>query len=147
NLRRMFVAMAADARVVLIVLAHRVQIMRRLERGSPSAKAFAGEALEVFAPLANRLGVWQLKWELEDLALREIEPDIYAELKRLLAETRGRRDAFVDEVMSSLREHLDTHGVSGRLSGRPKHIYSIYKKMQRKQVGFDQIYDISAVRL
>ena len=147
NLRRMFVAMAADARVVLIVLAHRVQTMRRLDRGSERAEETARETLEVFAPLANRLGVWQLKWELEDLSLRELEPDIYAELKRLLSETRDRRDAFVDEVMTSLQQHLEEHGVRGRLTGRPKHIYSIYKKMQRKQVGFDQIYDVSAVRL
>jgi GTP pyrophosphokinase len=147
NLRRMFVAMAADVRVVLLVLAHRVQVMRSLERGSAEARAMASETLEVFAPLANRLGVWNIKWELEDLSLKEIEPEIYLELKRLLAETRGRRDAYVGQVMDILREALDQHGIEGKITGRPKHIYSIYKKMQRKQVGFDQIYDVSAVRI
>ena len=147
NLRRMFVAMAADVRVVLLVLAHRVQVMRSLERGSERARAIASETLEVFAPLANRLGVWNIKWELEDLSLKEIEPEIYLELKRLLAETRGRRDAYVAQVMDTLRRVLDEHGVEGKITGRPKHIYSIYKKMQRKQVGFDQIYDVSAVRI
>lgn len=147
NLRRMFVAMAADVRVVLLVLAHRVQLMRSMQRESDSARALATETLEVFAPLANRLGVWQIKWELEDLSLRELEPQIYSELKRLLAETRARRDAYVGQVMEILHTALGEHSIKGKISGRPKHIYSIYKKMQRKQVGFDEIYDVSAVRI
>ncbi len=147
NLRRMFVAIAADARVVLIVLAHRVQQMRRAQRGQAAAAELARETLEIYAPLANRLGVWQLKWELEDLSLRELEPQTYEELKRLLAETRTRRDGFVREVMEQLEGLMKTHGIEGKISGRPKHIFSIYKKMQRKNVGFDEIYDVSAVRI
>jgi GTP pyrophosphokinase len=147
NLRRMFVAMAADVRVVLIAIADRVQTMRSLDRGSETAHAIATETLEVFAPLANRLGVWQLKWELEDLSLRELEPTVYSELTRLLAETRTRRDEYVAEMMRTLGALLDEHGIEGSITGRPKHIYSIFKKMRRKQVGFDQIYDVTAVRI
>ncbi|MGB1017386.1 MAG: hypothetical protein ACPG4T_24835, partial [Nannocystaceae bacterium] len=95
----------------------------------------------------NRLGIFQLKWELEDLALRELEPEIYRDLGKQLAATRSQRTADIESAMDLLRERLKQAGIEGTVSGRPKHIYSIYRKMQRKQVGFDQIYDVSAVRV
>ena len=146
----MFLAMAQDVRVVMVVLAMRVSKMRALRSGSLDADArrrFAEETLEIFAPLANRLGIWQLKWELEDGALREIEPETYAEIKRLLAERRDEREAFIEEVIAVIQARLAEEGVTATIKGRPKHIYSIYKKMHRKEIDFQQLYDISAVRL
>ena len=148
NLRRMFMAMAADIRVVLIMLAKQVQRMRGLRALPPEQRrALATETMEVFAPLANRLGVFQLKWELEDLALRELKPDTYDEIRGYLAQRRDERDAFVAEVMARLTELLNEHDLQFQVSGRPKHIYSIYKKMQRKNLPFEQVYDILAVRV
>jgi len=155
TLRKMFMAMAQDVRVVLIVLAIRVQMMRSLhdpersdDKGSDDqVERIARETLDVFAPLANRLGIWQIKWELEDAALRTLKPDSFAELTRLLADGRRRRDAFISEVLDALRAALDEGGISATVKGRSKHVFSIYKKMQRKQVSFDQIYDVSAVRV
>ena len=150
SLRKMFLAMAQDVRVVMVVLAMRVQRTRSLRDGRLSEEArrrFADETLEVFAPLANRLGIWQLKWELEDGALQEIEPQTYDEIERLLAESRDERQAFVDEVIRVLSEKLAEEGITASLKGRPKHIYSIYKKMQRKDLDFQQLYDVSAVRV
>ncbi|MBI4954164.1 MAG: bifunctional (p)ppGpp synthetase/guanosine-3',5'-bis(diphosphate) 3'-pyrophosphohydrolase [Myxococcales bacterium] len=162
TLRKMFLAMAADIRVVVVVLGLRVELMRALRAsagdGKPGSRAaaiptpderqrLARETLEVFAPLANRLGIWQLKWELEDAALAELEPQTYDELTRLLAEHQEERAAFIREVMALLRQKLAEAGIDAVVSGRPKHVYSIYKKMQRKEVSFDQIYDMSAVRI
>ncbi len=150
SLRRMFVAMAQDVRVVLVVLAMRVQQLRATCRGAGTPEAnqrAAAENLEVYAPLANRLGIWQLKWELEDLSFRALEPDTFQELTGLLADKRDERQAFIDEVIEVLERELREAGVEAAISGRPKHVYSIYKKMQRKQVSFDQIYDVSAVRV
>jgi GTP pyrophosphokinase len=149
NLRRMFMAMAADARVVVLVLAARVESMRALrdEPDGEQRRRVAQETLDVFAPLANRLGIAQLKWELEDLSLRELDPEVYAELKQSLAETRRSRDSYVEEIMGILRDLLEKNGIRGEVTGRPKHIYSIYSKMRRKGVSFDQIYDVTAVRV
>ena len=154
TLRKMFLAMAADIRVIIVVLALRVQLMRSLSPPEPGSLRPAGErqriareTLEVFAPLANRLGIWQLKWELEDLALREIEPETFGELTRLLEERQDERSAFIRDVVGLLREKLKEAGIAASVSGRPKHIYSIYKKMQRKQISFDHIYDVSALRI
>jgi RelA/SpoT family (p)ppGpp synthetase len=148
NLRRMFMAMAADIRVVLMMLATQVEKMRRL-RSLPEEErdSLAMETMDVFAPLANRLGVFQLKWELEDLALRQLEPKIYADISTHLAQRRGERNAFVQEAMDALSDALTPHGIHAEISGRPKHIYSIYKKMQRKRLPFEQIYDVLAVRV
>ncbi len=148
NLRRMFMAMAADIRVVLMMLATQVEKMRRL-RSLPEDErdALAMETMDVFAPLANRLGVFQLKWELEDLALRQLEPKIYADISSHLAQRRGERNSFVQEAMDKLSSALDPHGIGAEISGRPKHIYSIYKKMQRKRLPFEQIYDVLAIRV
>ncbi|MCZ7686181.1 MAG: bifunctional (p)ppGpp synthetase/guanosine-3',5'-bis(diphosphate) 3'-pyrophosphohydrolase [Sandaracinaceae bacterium] len=150
SLRKMFVAMAQDVRVVVVVLAMRVQAIRALQESGlqiEERRRFARETLEVFAPLANRLGIWQLKWELEDGAFRELEPAAYDEIARLLAERREEREAFIDEVVSALRAKLAEEGIRADVKGRPKHLYSIYKKMQRKDLELSQLYDVMAVRV
>ncbi len=148
SLRRMFLAMAKDVRVVLIVLALRVGQMRHLEQLSEEERArLAREALEVFAPLANRLGIWQLKSDLEDGAFEVLEPESFRRLSDLLAQRREERASFVAEVVHDVVCALEKNGIQASVAGRPKHLYSIYKKMLRKQVDFDQIFDISAVRV
>lgn len=148
SLRKMFLAMATDVRVVLIALANTVQRMRDLDGTDATARqTMARQTMEVFAPLANRLGIWQVKWELEDLAFRELQPDTYRELGKLLAEKRSVRRETIETVIDTLKRLLSEAKIEARCSGRPKHIYSIYRKMQRKRLGFDQIYDVSAVRV
>lgn len=148
NLRKMFLAIASDIRVVLLALAERVHMMRGIDPLPPEQRqGFARETMDVYAPLANRLGIWQMKWELEDLAFRELSPDIYREIKGLLADKRTARTAAIDSVITEIRTKLEESGMAGRVSGRPKHIYSIYKKMQRKKLGYEHIYDVSAVRV
>jgi RelA/SpoT family (p)ppGpp synthetase len=148
SLRKMFLAMASDVRVVLIALVERVQDMRRIDDlGADERYRMARETMEIYAPLANRLGIWQLKWELEDLAFRQLDPDLYREIKRLLSEKRVARTQAIDSVLAGLRKMLNDAGIAAEVSGRPKHIYSIYKKMRRKGVSFEQIYDVSAVRI
>jgi RelA/SpoT family (p)ppGpp synthetase len=148
NLRKMFLAMASDMRVVLIALAERVHVMRGLDdRAERERKKLAHETMEVYAPLANRLGIWQMKWELEDLAFRELSPEVYREIKGLLAGKRTARTEAIDSVISLLQAKLAESSIAGKVSGRPKHIFSIYKKMQRKKLDYEQIYDVSAVRV
>lgn len=148
NLRKMFLAMVGDIRVVIIKLADRLHNMRTLQfLPEDKQKEKARETLEVYAPLANRLGIWQLKWQLEDLAFRYLAPDNYYEIGRLLAERRAERAAYLERVMSVLRERLEGEGIEARIMGRPKHIYSIYRKMQEKDRDFDQIYDLHGVRI
>jgi GTP pyrophosphokinase len=135
-------------RVVLIKLADRLHNMRTLG-ALPSEKRqrIAQETLDIFAPLANRLGVWQIKWALEDLAFRYLRPDVYKELGTLLAQRREERERYVENVIDVLGRELDKGGIVAELSGRPKHIYSIWRKMQRKGIGLDQIYDVHGVRV
>jgi len=148
SLRKMFIAVAADVRVVIVALALRLRDMRGLRRRADDVRRhIARETLEIYAPLANRLGIFQLKWELEDLALRELEPEIYKEIGAALAARRDQRTGFIQEAITTLEHKLVETDITGKISGRPKHIYSIYKKMQRKRVGFDEIYDVSAVRV
>ncbi len=148
RLRQMFLAIAADVRVVLVALAMRLRDMRALRRESPETRrGIARETLEIYAPLANRLGIFSLKWELEDLCLRELEPDIYKQISTGLASTREVRSGLIDEAIEIIGERLRAANIDGKISGRPKHIYSIYKKMQRKRVGLEEIYDASAVRV
>ncbi|MBL9103992.1 MAG: bifunctional (p)ppGpp synthetase/guanosine-3',5'-bis(diphosphate) 3'-pyrophosphohydrolase [Myxococcales bacterium] len=148
SLRKMFMAVAADVRVVIVALALRLRDMRGLrERAEEERRRLARETLEIYAPLANRLGIFQLKWELEDLALRELEPEIYKEIGQALAARRDERTGYIHEAITTLEKVLAEAGIAAKISGRPKHIYSIYKKMQRKRVGFDEIYDVSAVRV
>ncbi len=148
-LRKMFLAMAQDVRVVLIKLADQVQCLRELAPDSNTGKReeAAQETLELFAPLANRLGVWQLKWELEDLAFRCLEPATYRNLARQLDEKRTDRETYIGEVIDGLRRELNRAGIKAELSGRPKHIYSIWKKMQRKGVELNELFDVRAVRV
>lgn len=151
NLRKMFLAMAEDIRVVLIKLCDRLHNMRTLWAFPPEKqRRISRETMEIFAPLANRLGVWQIKWELEDLAFRYLEPERYREIAELLASKRGVREKHVTEAIELLQEHLTSHGIHAEITGRAKHIYSIYQKMQRyaaQSKSFDQIYDLLAVRI
>ncbi len=148
SLRKMFLSMASDLRVVLLALAGRVHQLRRI-KGEPSEaqRTIASEAMEVYAPLANRLGIWQLKWELEDLAFKSLEPKTFREIKALLASKRKERTEGIAQVIALLKRNVAEAGIEASVSGRPKHIYSIFKKMRRKKVGFEEIYDVSAVRV
>ncbi len=148
-LRKMLLAMAQDVRVVLIKLADQVQWLRELApKGNVDARENAArETLELFSPLANRLGIWQLKWELEDLAFRCLEPETYRNLARQLDEKRKDRETYIGEVIRILRIELKAAGIEAEVSGRPKHIYSIWRKMQSKGVGLDDLFDVRAVRV
>lgn len=148
SLRKMLLAMVEDIRVVLIKLAERTQVMRELARADADTRRHvAREVQDIFAPLANRLGVWQVKWELEDLSFRYLEPDLYKKIARLLDEKRLGREQYIADVREQLRQELHKNGVAAEVSGRPKHIYSIYKKMKRKGVDFSEVYDVRAVRV
>ena len=148
NLRKMLLAMVEDIRVVLIKLAERTQALRSLMAGDPALRAqTAREVQDLFAPLANRLGVWQLKWELEDLSLRALEPATYKAIAQMLDERRLDRERYIRDVVATLKRELAAAGVAAEVTGRPKHIYSIYDKMRRKQAGIESLYDIRAVRI
>ena len=148
NLRKMLLSMVEDIRVVLIKLAERTRALRTLVAGNAAVRTqVAREVLDLFAPLANRLGVWQLKWELEDLCLRALEPDAYKSIAGMLDERRLDRQRYIEDVLATLRRELTAAGVAAEVSGRPKHIYSIWNKMRRKQAGIDTLYDIRAVRI
>ncbi|MBA3506227.1 MAG: bifunctional (p)ppGpp synthetase/guanosine-3',5'-bis(diphosphate) 3'-pyrophosphohydrolase [Betaproteobacteria bacterium] len=148
NLRKMLLAMVEDIRVVVIKLAERTQALRTLMSGDPVRRSQAArEVLLLFAPLANRLGVWQLKWELEDLSLRGIEPETYKAIAKLLDERRLDREAYIANIIATLHRELAAAGLEPDVTGRPKHIYSIWHKMRRKGVGIEALYDIRAVRI
>src|SRR6185437_862984 len=148
NIRKMFLAMAEDIRVVLIKLADRLHNMRTLY-GPPSDKQLriARQTMEIYAPLAERLGIWQIKWELEDLAFKVLEPERFRELARLLDTRRKGRETYIDRAIAELRPRLEASGIEPDLQGRPKHIFSIWKKMQRKGAEFGEIYDVYAIRV
>jgi RelA/SpoT family (p)ppGpp synthetase len=148
SLRKMFLAMVDDVRVVLIKLADRLHNMRTLGSLSQERRErIARETLEIFAPLANRLGIWQMKWELEDLGLRHYDPQTYHHIAGLLAEKRAERETYIQKVIAELQARLRLEGVAADIEGRPKHIYSIYRKMRRKDLEFDQIYDVRGIRV
>ncbi|HKJ95692.1 MAG TPA: GTP diphosphokinase [Gammaproteobacteria bacterium] len=147
-LRKMLLAMARDIRVVFIVLAERLHDMRMLKfRIEPVQQAVARETLDLYAPLANRLGIWQLKWEMEDLCFRYLEPETYKRIARLLAEKRVDREHYIHDVRERLSGALREAGIDAEVTGRPKHIYSIWRKMQRKGLGFHELFDIRAFRV
>jgi GTP pyrophosphokinase len=147
KLRRMLLGIADDVRAILVVLAKRLQLMRRLKRLPREVQLrVARETHLVHAPLANRLGVWQLKWELEDLCLRYLDPERYTDLARQLDGKRRERETFIADVIERLGGACRNVGIPVELSGRPKHIYSIWKKMQRKRLNFEQVFDVRAVR-
>ena len=148
NIRKMFLAMADDLRVVVIKLADRLHNMRTLGALPPDKQQrIAKQTMEIYAPLAHRLGIWQIKWELEDLSFKYLEPDRYRELAELLASRRAVRERFIDRTMKVLGAELERGGVKAELSGRPKHLWSIAQKMQRKHVGVEQVYDLLAIRV
>jgi len=148
RVRKMLLAMAADARLVVIKLASRVRELRRAKL-LPDAerRRLAHHTLEIYAPLANRLGIWQLKWELEDLALRYLEPETYHRIAAWLAERRDDREAYIRRVVQELDRALRAQGITASIYGRPKHIYSIWHKLQDKDIGFDSLFDVRAVRV
>ena len=149
GLRQMLLAMVEDVRVVLIKLAERAYTLRVLTQSADEAARYqvAREVRELFAPLANRLGVWQIKWEMEDLSYRILEPDNYKRIARLLDEKRLDRERYIADVVSILQNELNAAGVAAEVTGRPKHIVSIINKMNRKRLAFEQLYDIRAVRI
>lgn len=148
RVRKMLLAFSRDLRVVLLRLASRLQTLRwyaAAKRECP--QALAAETQQVFAPLANRLGIWQIKWELEDLAFRFLQPDEYRRIAKLLAEKRIEREAGVEAVRQQVAALLNGQGVAALVYGRPKHLYSIWKKMQGKQLDFDRVLDVRALRV
>ncbi len=148
NVRKMLLAFSRDLRVVLLRLASRLQTLRYFAAAKRAPDpVLAAESLQVFAPLANRLGIWQLKWELEDLAFRFLEPDTYKHIARLLDEKRIEREALVEQVRQRLERELRALGLPAQVQGRPKHIYSIVKKMRGKSLDFDQVHDLRALRV
>jgi len=148
SLRKMFLAMADDVRVVIIKLADRLHNMRTLWALRPDQQQrIAAETLEIFAPLANRLGIWQIKWQLEDLSLRYLDPVRYREIAALVAEGQASRQRYLQRIIKVLESALAQAGIEAEVSGRPKHIYSIYDKMRRKGVSFAQIYDVRGIRV
>lgn len=148
-LRKMLLAMVQDIRVVVIKLADQTQHLRYLAgRGDEATRIRAArDTMDLFAPLANRLGVWQLKWELEDLAFRCRDPETYKRIARELDEKRADRERFIAEVTDTLRAALRTEGIRAEVTGRPKHIYSIYKKLQRKDLTLKDLFDVRGVRI
>jgi len=148
NLRKMLLAMAKDIRIILIKLADRLHNMRTL-KSMPveKQKEKAIETLEIFAPLAHRLGISKIKWELEDLAFRYLEPEHYYDLVDKVAKKRREREEHINEMITILKQKLESAGIKADIQGRPKHFYSIYKKMKEQNKTFDQIYDLTAVRV
>ncbi len=148
NIRKMLLAMAQDIRVVLIKLADRLHNMRTLS-GLPPDKQLriARQTMEIYAPLAERLGIWQIKWELEDLSFKHLDPERYRELAANLDTRRGHRERYIQRAIAVLQPELARHEIEGDLNGRPKHLFSIWKKMQRKSAAFGEIYDVYAIRL
>ena len=147
GLRRLLLALVKDVRVVLIDLSWQLILMRRARERGDSASDLARETMLIHAPLANRLGIWQLKWELEDLAFRYLEPAQYRKIANLVAEHRTEREAFIQRFIQRIEEALAEAGIEAEVKGRPKHIYSIWKKMQRKGLDFHQLFDVRAVRI
>ncbi len=148
NLRKMFLAMANDIRVILIKLADRLHNLRTLQYHSvPKQREIAQETLEIFAPLAHRLGINTIKWELEDIAFRHRNPREYYELARQLSATRGAREEYINEVIEIVEEKLAEAGIKANIHGRPKHLYSIYKKMVEQDKSLEEIFDILAIRV
>ncbi|MEK6550030.1 MAG: GTP diphosphokinase [Pseudomonadota bacterium] len=148
SLRKMLLAMAEDVRVVLIKLADRLHNMRTLSAlPADRQQRIARETMDILAPLANRLGIWQIKWELEDLAFRYLEPEAYRQLAASLAERRIDREAYLERFVARLSGELAAAGIKADINSRVKHIYSIWRKMQRKHIGFGDIFDVRAVRL
>ena len=148
TLRRMLLSMTQDVRAVLIKLAYRIHRLRNLPKESYELRHFISrETLDIYAPIANRLGIHQFKWELEDMAFRYLEPQAYRQIAKSLANNRVQRENCINSFIELLQKHLAEENIVSTCYGRPKHIYSIWKKMQRKQLGIDELYDLLAVRV
>ena len=148
NLRKLLLAVVQDGRVILVLLAERLQELRAAKRAAPELqRRLALATREIYAPLANRLGIWQLKWELEDLAFRYLEPQSYRQVAAWLKERRSSREAHLNAAAAELTETLRQAGIVADVAGRPKHIYSIWRKMQRKGLSFEEMYDLLALRV
>jgi GTP pyrophosphokinase len=148
NVRKMLLAFSRDLRVVMLRLASRLQTLRHYAATKlPVPPALARESLQVFAPLANRLGIWQIKWEMEDLSFRFLEPVTYKEIASLLEQKRGERERYMLDLRERMQQALAAQGVKAQVDGRPKHIYSIVRKMRGKSLSFDRVFDIRALRV
>ncbi|RII31301.1 MAG: GTP pyrophosphokinase [Geobacter sp.] len=148
NFRKMLLAMANDIRVILVKLADRLHNMRTLEfQPEPKQRSIARETMDIYAPIANRLGISWVKVELEDLSFRYLNPEIYFDLVRKISLKKQEREAFVEEAKAIITAKLATQGIPGEVSGRSKHLYSIYRKMQKRNVEFEEIYDLIAIRI
>ncbi len=148
TLRKIIMTLNEDPSVVLIKLADRLHNMRTLQHMPPhKQRRIASQTMEVFAPLANRLGLWQIKWQLEDLSFRYLEPEKYKDIASRLEANRERREREIQEIIITVKKLLDKHKITADITGRPKHIYSIYRKMQRKGATFDMVHDVRAVRI
>src|SRR5438477_7831149 len=148
NIRKMMVAMAEDLRVVLIKLADRLHNMRTLEPLTEAKRRkISRETLDIYAPLAHRLGIGQIKWELEDLSLRNLEPEAYDDVVKRIARKRHERESLVSDLREILARELEKVGIQAEITGRPKHIYSVWQKMTREDKDFSEIYDLSAIRV
>jgi len=148
GLRRLLLAIVRDLRVVPILLARQLARLRAAsDLPEAERRALAQLTRDIHAPLANRLGIWQLKWELEDLAFRHLEPETYQRIARLLDEKRNDRQRYIERVKRDLQSAMKAQGLAVEVAGRPKHIYSIWKKMQKKDVPFGELYDLRAVRV
>jgi len=148
NFRKMLISMADDIRVILIKLADRLHNMRTIEHLDPEQqKKIAQETIEIYAPLANRLGIGWMRGELEDLCFKTIKPDVYNALAQRVAKRREEREAYIRDVIGIVKAKLTEHGLVGEAVGRPKHLYSIYQKMEEQEIGFEEVYDLTAVRV
>ena len=148
NFRKMILSMSEDIRIILIKLADRLHNMRTLQYLSEDKQQrIAQETLDIYAPLANRLGIGWMKTELEDLCLRSLKTEIYHDLVRMVAKRRGEREKFVETVITMINKSMDHHGLKATVLGRPKHLYSIYQKMERQEIPFEEVYDLAAVRI
>lgn len=148
NIRRMLLAMVEDFRCVVIKIAERIAYLREVRDRSEDERVLAAkECLNIYAPLANRLGIGQLKWELEDFCFHYLHPDEYKKIAELLHERRIDRERYIDDFVSSLRHFMLQESITAEIYGRPKHIYSIWRKMQKKYLTFDELFDVRAVRI